>query len=136
MFSLRTPSRAHRSCISVSKVLERLIFNYIYPYLSSKHFGFIPDRSCLQQLLSSLFIIFQNYSAHNQTDITFLDFCKAFDTFPHRPLLSIKLYGMGIAGDLFSWFRSYLSCRSQSVCIDDTISSKLQCTSRIRGTTR
>ena len=42
---------------SVSKVLERLIFNHvsdhIFPHLSDKQFGFIPNRSCLQQLLST-----------------------------------------------------------------------------------
>ena len=69
---------------SVSKVLERLIFNHvsdhIYPYLSTYQFGFILDRSCLQQLLSTFSIILQNYSSHKQTDIVYLDFCKAFPT--------------------------------------------------------
>ena len=65
---------------SISKVLERLIFNFvsdhILPYLSDKQFGFIPNRSCLQQLLSTFSIIYQNYLAHKQTDIIFLDFAK------------------------------------------------------------
>ncbi len=41
---------------SVCKVLEKLVFNYvadhIFPHLFNKQFGFIPNRSCLQQLLT------------------------------------------------------------------------------------
>ena len=119
---------------SVSKVLERLIFNHvsdhIFPHLSDKQFGFIPNRSCLQQLLSTFSIIYKNYSSHNQTDIIFLDFCKAFDTISHHLLLH-KLQNFGITGNLFNWFCSYLSCRSQSVAIDGTFSSKLPVTSGV-----
>ena len=119
---------------SVSKVLEKLIFNYvsehIFSRLSDRQFGFIPNRSCLQQLLSTFSIIYQNYLSHNQTDIIFLDFCKAFDTIPHHLLLH-KLQNFGISDNLFNWFRSYLSNRSQSVTIDGTISSELPVTSGV-----
>ena len=117
---------------SVSKVLERLIFNHvsdhIYPYLSTYQFGFIPDRSCLQQLLSTFSIILQNYSSHKQTDIVYLDFCKAFDSIPHTELL-YKINQLGISGNVLEWFQSYLSCRRQSVLIDGIHSSMLPVTS-------
>ena len=119
---------------SVSKVLERLIFNhvsdYIYPYLSTYQFGFIPDRSCLQQLLSTFSIILQNYSSHKQTDIVYLDFCKAFDSIPHTELL-YKINQLGISGNVLEWFQSYLSCRRQSVLIDGIHSSMLPVTSGV-----
>ena len=71
-----------------------------------------------------------NSSSHNQTDIIFLDFCKAFDTIPHHLLLH-KLQNYGISDNLYNWFRSYLSNRSQSVIIDGTISSELPVTSGV-----
>ena len=40
-------------------------------------------------------------------DIVYLDFRKAFDSVPHKELL-FKLWLMGITGDLWFWFKSYL----------------------------
>ena len=109
---------------SVSKVLGKHIFNYvsehIFSCLSDRQFGFIPNRSCLQQLLSTFSIIYQNYLSHNQTDIIFLDFAKLLIPSPSSTTPQI-----GISDNLFNWFRSYLSNRSQSVIIDGTISSEL-----------
>ena len=44
----------------------------------------------------------------------FIDFRKAFDVIPHKTLLK-KLYSYGIRGNVFDWFESYLSERSQYV---------------------
>ena len=44
------------------------------------------------------------------------DLSKAFDRVPHRPLVH-KLRAVGVVGWLLSWFRSYLSCRTQLVAI-------------------
>ena len=138
------PEKGDPSCVtnyrpisllsSVSKVLEKIVFDhvsdYIYPFLSDKQFGFIPNRSCLQQFLSTFSIIFHNYSSHNQSDIVYLDFSKAFDSIPHFELLK-KLNNIGISGNLYSWFCSYLSYRTQSVSINGTFSSQLPVTSGV-----
>ena len=47
----------------------------------------------------------------------FLDLKKAFHTVDHKLLLD-KLHAYGIRGNIWTWFRSYLSNRFQFVCYD------------------
>ena len=58
------------------------------------------------------------------TDVIYLDFRKAFDSVPHDKLL-MKLWNMGISGDLWMWFRSYLNGRQQVVSINNHLSEPL-----------
>ena len=52
----------------------------------------------------------------------FVDVAKAFDTVNHD-LLLLKLDNMGIRGVALSWFRSYLSDRSQQVKCNGDLST-------------
>ena len=62
----------------------------------------------LQQLLLFFCQIFcKSSSCHEQWDIIYLDFCKAFDTVSHSELMS-KLYNHGVHGDQWHWLRCYL----------------------------
>lgn len=56
------------------------------------------------------------------TRAVFIDLKKAFDTVPHDGLLN-KLYRYGIQDLPLSWFESYLSNRTQSVSIENHLSS-------------
>lgn len=102
-------------CVIPQKyVLERLIYDKIFPhihkFISAR---FLRNRSTVQQLL----ILLNNIiNTKNQTDTIYLDIRKAFDTVPHNELL-IKLKTMGISGNLWLWFQSYLSNRQQCVKI-------------------
>ena len=60
----------------------------------------------------------------NQTDTIYLDIRKAFDTVPHNELL-IKLRTMGISGNLWQWFKSYLLNRQHCVKIQNKYSDLL-----------
>lgn len=65
---------------SVSKVLEKLIYDkvldFLYPSFSTSQFGFLPDRSSLQQLLIFLNDIHNNSLNHLQTMWYILTFVR------------------------------------------------------------
>ena len=108
-------------CIT-SKVLEQLIYDKIYShisnFISNSQFGFMRNRSSVQQLLDT--IINTKY----QSDVIYLDIRKAFDSVSHNELL-IKLKAIGISGHLWLWFKSYLLSRQQCVKIRHNNSSLL-----------
>ena len=56
------------------------------------------------------------------TGAVFIDLKKAFDTVPHDGLLN-KLSRYGIQDQPLSWFESYLTNRTQSVSIENHLSS-------------
>ena len=98
-------------CI-LSKVLESTIYSkiadFIYPLLSANQFGFLPNCSCLSQLLSTFSIVVNCIENKNLCDVVYLDFNKAFDSSPHPELL-YKLWCHGITGPLWQWIQVYLS---------------------------
>ena len=65
--------------------------------------------------------IYNGFDNANEIAVIFLDITKAFDCVWHRGLL-FKLKKMGIAGNLYKWFESYLSLRKQRVVINGKFS--------------
>ena len=110
----------------VSKVLERIVhsrissFIYSNNLLSSCQFGFRPRSSTQEALLSVTRKWFQLLSKHRQVACVFFDVKKAFDSVPHRKIIS-SLSGFGIKGPVLNWLRDYLSGRRQRVVLDGTI---------------
>ena len=106
---------------SVSKVMERCIYNQIYPVveprLSTAQHGFMKFKSCTTQLLDMYHMIGSVLDASGQADIIYLDFSKAFDSVNHK-LLIHKLKAFGVNGKLLSWLHSYLSNRTQHVVLE------------------
>ena len=58
------------------------------------------------------------------TGALFIDLRKAFDSVPHKELLS-KLKRFGFGENSINWFTSYLSDRFQAVSLDNELSSPL-----------
>lgn len=115
-------------CI-VSKVLEMLVFDHIIGYLSAtvinpSQFGFLKGKSTIQQLLVFLEHIHSEMRKGGQVDSIYLDFRKAFDSVSH-PKLLLKLSASGITGNLWLWFKGYLSDRYQCTSIEQCKSSFL-----------
>ena len=92
--------------------------------------GFVKGRSTITQLLDTVHRIVRTIDQGDQTDIAFLDFCKAFDSVSHAHLIR-KLDQSGIKGPLLHWFSSYLDKRLQRVVIDGKSSDWLPVTSGV-----
>ena len=112
------------------KIMESIVRNYLMNHLisnnllSPKQFGFISGRSVQLQLLLLMDHWTKVLDEGNHIDVVYMDFKKAFDSVPHRRLLS-KLNSYGIANPLLGWIEQFLSGRYQRVCIHNS-ESKLQ----------
>lgn len=113
---------------SISKVLERVIFNKVVEFLSPKisvnQYGFLKGRSSVHKLLSSISFIVDALDSNHSVDVIFLDIRKAFDSVGHQELL-YKLRSFGVVGDAWEWFRGYLENRHHCVRIDGCLSGDL-----------
>ncbi len=122
------------SCIA--KLFERAIFKHVFNFLrehkliSIKQSGFIPGDSTVYQLTHLYHLFSQSLDQQKDIRIVFCDISKAFDRVWHDGLLT-KLKEIGIQGNLLSWFRSYLTNRSQRVTIDGQESPWLNITAGV-----
>ena len=118
----------------ISKTLERCIYwrfyNHVEHFISPSQHGFLRNRSCVTQLLSSFHSIGHDLDTNTQTDILYMDFAKAFDSVDHNILLE-KLRCYGVTGSVFDWFADYLSGRTQRVVVDGVASDWCSVTSGV-----
>ena len=68
--------------------------------------------------------------AGKSVDIIYMDFKKAFDTVPHRRLLS-KIQAHRIQGPVLNWIRGFLTKRHQRVIINGSLSEEAAVSSGI-----
>ena len=105
------------------KVLEHVVFSNImshfdkFKVLDDAQHGFRKNRSCVSQLVTTLFDFVNTLNNKEQTDAILLDFSKAFDKVDHLGLIS-KLAHYGIRGPLLEWTSSFLIGRKQCVVVD------------------
>jgi len=108
---------------SVSKILERIVLKSVYNFMldnkviSPHQSGFQPGDSTTNQLSFLYHTFCQALDAKKDVRIVFCDISKAFDRVWHKGLL-YKLEKIGIGGSLLSFFRNYLSDRTQRVVIN------------------
>ena len=104
----------------LSKILERLVYNRTYDFLSkhnilyNKQYGFRTNHSTYMAVLDFVNDISRAIDNGMYTIGIFMDLSKAFDTIDHNILLS-KLYHYGFRGKTQEWFRNYLCNRTQYV---------------------
>lgn len=101
-----------------SKILERLIYNRLFNFLSSydilhdNQYGFRKNHSTDLALIDIYNKISSALSKHHHTIGLFLDLSKAFDTIDHSILLT-KLNHYGIRGTPLALLSNYLHNRKQ-----------------------
>ena len=119
----------------LSKVFERCIYSRLMDFaavndLFSPHqYGFLKGKStndALMQLTENI------YDCLNRRDGSFcinifIDFHKCFDTIDHAILIG-KLELYGVSGLILNLIKNYLTNRTQSVRINETISPPLHIT--------
>ena len=120
----------------VSKVFERVVFNHLMSHLiehgilSDIHFGFRPQRSAQDALLCATRDWHLSLDSGNSVSAVFFDLAKAFDSVPHEGVLAC-LKSSGITGPLLTWFKSYLTDRTQQVVIQGHTSEPLPVSSGV-----
>ena len=117
---------------SVSKVIERLVYNRLYKFISkhnllySKQYGFRRNHSTYMAAISLVDKISQGLDNKLTTAGIFLDLSKAFDTIDHNILMN-KLFAYGVRGVAYDWFKSYLHDRCNYVQFNNSSSHYSLC---------
>ena len=112
----------------VGKLMERVIYKYVYNYLSQNKLiyeyqsGFLPKHSTVHQLIEMYNSILNSLEKKELSCFVFCDFSKAFDRVWHRGLIH-KMKSYGIKGNLLLWFQNYLQGRKQKVVVKDSEST-------------
>ena len=111
-----------------SKILEKIVFNQVVEYLATNnlihpnHHAYRADHNTTTALIQLYDIWLEAIENDKLAGVGFLDMSAAFDIVDHNILLDkLKLYGFD--GNFLQWTSSYLSDRTQSVCIDGCLSS-------------
>ena len=114
----------------LSKILERVIFEQMIFYLEENHLlhhshhGFRANHSTATALIEMYDQWIEAYENNEVTAVVMLDLSAAFDVVDHKILIQ-KLEVLGFEECAISWIRSYLSERSQQVCIEGLLSDPL-----------
>ena len=92
--------------------------------LSNSQWGFSVGKSTVTALLTTIHEWFQRLEEGKEICAVFFDFKKAFDSVPHRPLIT-KLHQMGIPDHMLVWISNYLTNRSQKVVVNGATSESM-----------
>ena len=126
--SLETNYRLISLLSTMSKILEKVVYNRVYNFLdqtgqiSNKQYGFRAKHSCKHAVGQLIGTVLKNLENKKITVSVLLDLSKAFDTIKHKIMLK-KLDLYGIRGIPLQWFQSYLSERKMRVKCRTTCSN-------------
>ena len=111
------------------KILEKVIYNRLSSFLSSKNtlsenqFGFRKMHSTSHAINYSVNNILSEIENKNHVIGIFIDLSKAFDKIEHEKLL-YKLEHYGVRGNCLSLIRSYLLNRTQKTKFLESLSDE------------
>ena len=110
--------------------MEHIITNNLMSHASDNNIlyplqhGFWSKLSCETQLIEFTHDTVSNMQDGAQTDVTVMDFSKAFDKVSHQRLVQ-KLHHYGIHGLTNNWINSFLLNRSEQVIVEGTPSARV-----------
>jgi len=113
----------------LSKLTERVVKARLTNHLSSNSLfnshqsAYSKFHSTETTLLSVHDHLIKSISTQKLTALCLLDLSAAFDTIDHDILLSRLSTWFGLSNTALFWFRSYLSCRTFSVSIENSSST-------------
>ena len=105
------------------KILERLIFNEIFPFfiknglILQNQSSFKPGDSCVNQVLSITHEIYKSFDDGFDVRSVFLDISKALDQVWHEGII-YKLRQNGKSGELLNLICDFLRNRKQRVVLN------------------
>ena len=108
----------------LSKIFEKVIFHRLTDFLNEQsvlvfnQYGFRANRSTTHAILDIITEMYDNINSKLYSVLVTLDLTKAFDTVCHKRLL-LKLDHYGIRGTALELISSYVTNRSQFVCINN-----------------
>lgn len=108
-------------CKCYEKILKKHIFEQFEKHLCQEQHGFIGKRSCFSNLLECMDRAYDILDQQDSLDIIYLDFMKAFDSVPHKRLIS-KLKSYGITGRTLEAIKDFLSNRKFRVRVGEKFS--------------
>ena len=114
----------------ISKIAEKAVNVQLEQYLhhhgllNAFQSGFRRHHSTLTTVTYFCESIRRSTDAGKLTGALFIDLKKAFDTVPHDDLIC-KLRRFGFEENSLAWMASYLTNRSQAVCVGDELSSPM-----------
>ena len=115
---------------SISKVIERLVYNRLYTFLTlhnllnPNQYGFRKNHSTDLALIHLYDKITNSMTCKEHIVSIFMDLRRAFDALDHNILLhKLKIYG--VRGIALSWFKDYLTNRHQYVAFNSHNSNSL-----------
>ena len=114
----------------IAKILEKLIFNQLYSYLSSNSIidvnqsGFRPQHSTATALLNVTEDWLDSLDKGDIVGMVTIDLKKAFDTVDHAILFD-KLKLIGLDKRACEWFLNYLTDRRQYTVVNGVKSDEL-----------
>ena len=109
--------------ITISKVLEKIVYKRVYNFLNStnqiyeKQYGFRAKHSCENAVSDLVGELVKNIQDKKYTVTLFLDLSKAFDTLEYKVIFH-KMHKYGIRGTALNWFKNYLTNRQLRVKIN------------------
>ena len=112
----------------ISKVLEKIVYVRLVSHLDendvfySRQYGFRKKHSTMDAVVNLVSEILGSFEQNRMVLAVFIDLRKAFNTISHS-LIIRKLECLGVSDIALTWFKSYLTGRSQCVSLGKSISA-------------